>query len=340
MAARFDRALSEDFFVNHLDELRDLIQSIATIDGEDPCAFDIHLRENDKIMIYHGETCVLTVALKNKDHPFNAHKTYGQEDRDCSSAYLKLVGLHTWSRNEAKILMKEYLEKIPKSVHRSKYGNLKEGFWKNKLGVRFGRHFEESDPWLIVDREAVIGFENEKDKENFYGPMKDGCAAFVRKLQDEDTEKWGKSCKRLGNELDLLVLDKDKNLVCIELKHGKAKASEIYWGPAQVSLYRNIFGYEAVIGTVSVGIKKMVKQKVALGLLPRHALGRLPEPEVDFACPRAILAIAEPQRRHKDCWNSLKRVLTKLSQNVEVATIEEDGNDFIIRPLEDWLGSS
>jgi hypothetical protein len=84
----------------------------------------------------------------------------------------------------------------------------------------------------------------------------------------------------------------------------------------------------------------MVKQKVALGLLPRHALGRLPEPEVDFACPRAILAIAEPQRRHKDCWNSLKRVLTKLSQNVEVATIEEDGNDFIIRPLEDWLGSS
>jgi len=48
----------------------------------------------------------------------------------------------------------------------------------------------------------------------------------------------------------------------------------IYWGPLQVSLYKNAF--EKSLQYISKDIKDMVKQKIRLGLLPSEAAKRLP----------------------------------------------------------------
>ena len=156
---------------------------------------------------------------------------------------------------------------------------------------------------MIIDCEAVIGFDNAVKKDNFYREYNDNLQKIVEDFQKNDPKKWGTTNKIFGDELDLLAIGPDNQLLAIELKHGSS-TSGIYWGPLQLSLYAHVFGKN--LHSISDNIKKMVEQKIRLGLLPSEAEKRLPTG--NFENCSAVLAVAEPNER-SHCWEYLKVTL-------------------------------
>jgi len=125
---------------------------------------------------------------------------------------------------------------------------------------------------LVVDRQAIIEFGAHQTtaKKNFYNPF----IAENRRL----LSKWKPSgkvrkYKGSGDELDLLAIDCDQNLVCIELKRGSY--SPMYYAPLQARVYQQ--AYKSALGRISDGIKNVVEQKIAMKLLPGCAANRLPK---------------------------------------------------------------
>ena len=74
----------------------------------------------------------------------------------------------------------------------------------------------------------------------------------------------------------------------------------------------------------------LVRQKIALGLLPKHAEQRLP-PE-GFKSVKPVLAVANV-REKSGCWGKLKEVTALLDEPVPVVEIKEGpGNDLVLNP--------
>lgn len=114
--------------------------------------------------------------------------------------------------------------------------------------------------------------------------------------------KFGKneiSKKGIGNELDFLALDKDGNLLLIELKHG-TNTSGIYLSPLQIGLYFeifNMFPWEELQYSVS----QMIDQKKRIGLIN----SKWKTPEIKRIVP--VLQISEFNYRGsaKDKFNEV-----------------------------------
>lgn len=135
------------------------------------------------------------------------------------------------------------------------------------------------------------------------------------RLQEQDSTRWGKNeGKKFGNECDFPAIGPSGELFCIERKHG-SKASGVYWGPLQVSVYRDLF--ETALGAITEGIKSLVKQKVLLGLLPQDALSRLPQGEFRKVVP--VLAVAAPNEQSA-CWEMLGEVMRNSSGRGVIVT--------------------
>ncbi|MDI1320094.1 MAG: hypothetical protein PSW75_07870, partial [bacterium] len=79
--------------------------------------------------------------------------------------------------------------------------------------------------------------------------------------------------KMPGDECDLLAISDKKELVCLEVKYGNNGSIE--WSPYQAMAYR--FAFANAAERISGDIKKMVRQKVALGLVSSSALDLLPD---------------------------------------------------------------
>lgn len=150
------------------------------------------------------------------------------------------------------------------------YNNKKEGYYQNILSRRFGICGSSSDEFVILDKEVVIGYKDEAEKQLILGTMQSKYKALQCEFSQHYPEAYGKdlSKKSVGNELDFLGLDKHGNLLVIEYKHG-TNTSGIYLSPLQIGLYLDIFN--AYIARFSQELQstifKMLKQKQEIGLI-------------------------------------------------------------------------
>lgn len=290
---------------------------------DDSTAFDIHFRENNKLMYYHGTTCVLIATVNRQSVKFTADKRYRRSKHagDLFKSWRVENALEI--RNSVKL----YLAGIRSDVANRYYANGKEGFWQNKLCRYYGPKWDESKEWLIIDRECVLGFKTGKEKKEFYEQKRERYQNIRTRMQSADQKSWGAPKKKgFGDELDMLAISPSKELLTIELKHG-GNTSGIYWAPLQVSVYHDAFG--EVLESISEGIKTMVAQKVNAGLLPQTALSRLPQG--NFTSIRAVVAIGKPPSARSRCWKKMTEVLAtmtdlKLSPDIDIATFDmKDG---------------
>jgi len=333
MTVRYERSLnkeSEDL-LKPKGDLNFLIDGYETWLPGDPNAFDIHLREKNKIMIYHGGTRLITITCSknsaNKDKKFvklSADKSYSK----VGASYETLMT--EWASDDLVNKQKEYknyLIEAAKIAQDKFYNNRKEGWWSNRLSLYFGKNWNVEKEWLIFDREAVLGFKKSDEKGIFYEKMKEKYLGIRSKFRKDDPKIWGKedSRKSFGDELDFLAIGPEKELLCIELKHG-SYTSGIYWGPLQVSVYKDAF--HEVASSISGDIKDIVKQKIDLGLLPAEATKWLPDGK--FKEVKAIVVIADFNKKSSS-KDKIKKVQDELinrgSYYVSVAKIEEIGSD-------------
>jgi len=273
------------------------------IDG-DRFALDVQLRDGNKLMFYHGTTVLLNIA-----HGVNV----GDVSLSAASAYGNVPGnrelMRRWPAVEfgtLKELVPAYLRSAVAASGEKYYRNGQEGYWQNRLALAFGPDWRPGMDWLILDREAVVGFGNDAERSAIQSAAQQKFLAVRTLLQQENPSLWGKpDSKNLGNEADLLALGPDRELYVIELKHG-GNADGIYWGRLQAAVYGDIF--RQALGQISNDILELTVQKVELGLLPREALARVPSTGLRTVVP--VLMVAEPNDA-SSCWARLQDVLAR-----------------------------
>jgi hypothetical protein len=320
MPARYARILNP-IFVDQIRNTRlsELIASTSVAGSDDKQAIDWQIRENSQLMAYHGTTRLLVIRHDVNDGRFavSAAPAYSE-----AAGYVDLMRWHTSDEIEPMVnLINDYLKSAVGLAHSRYYRNGAEGYWQNRICERFGRGYRTGDPWCVIDREAVIGFDSQSEKDAIFLPLRAQYQAVKDNLQQSDPATWGAGGAALGHECDLLALSPDGQLLCIEVKHGTS-ASGIYWGGLQAAAYRDLFA--ASLDRIGSGIRALVSQKVALRLLPEDALAMIPDS--GFRGVASMLVISEPNQR-STCWQRLADVFAHCSasacQVVEIS--ETDG---------------
>lgn len=311
MPVRYKRVLSEPFerALSEHEPLHALIADYRTWIPGDPDALDLHLRENDELMYYHGTTRLLTVTWhKSGKVKLSAHTRYEQ---------IAPTGLFKTSTGEtvrharadfAQVIqqLSAYIAQAVAAANDRFYRNGKEGFWQNQICLARGPGGKAHHDWLVIDREVVLGHDDKSQLAAFWEAITSGYAAVQSTLQAQDPLRWGqpRQQKAFGNELDMLALGKGGELVCIELKE-RSNTNGICWGPLQAGVYRE--AWEAALPTVMADVVALVKQKVRLGLLPEAALARLPQTKTSPVM--GVLLVARAKPTSASAVNNLEHVL-------------------------------
>ncbi|MFI3298139.1 MAG: hypothetical protein R3Y59_11050 [bacterium] len=155
------------------------------------------------------------------------------------------------------------------------YNNKKEGYYQNYYSRKYGLLSSELSEFVVVDKESVVGYEDENEKNKQFAPIQRLYLDVREKLCASAPELYGKHFankkdgtekeKSLGSELDLLALDKNGNILLIELKDG-GNTNGIYLSPFQIGVYYDAFSqfsFDELFNTVI----RMAKQKQRLNLI-------------------------------------------------------------------------
>lgn len=150
------------------------------------------------------------------------------------------------------------------------YQNKKEGYYQNILSRRYGMCGALTDEFAIVDKEAVIGYANEKEKAKEYSSFRTRYKNLLKVISAKDPQRYGSNLRKkpIGNEVDFLALDRNGDLLIIEYKHG-TNTSGIYLSPVQIGLYYDLYNDFHIKKTELFrdAIFSMLKQKQEIGLI-------------------------------------------------------------------------
>jgi hypothetical protein len=147
------------------------------------------------------------------------------------------------------------------------YNNKKEGYYQNILSRKYGICGLPTDDFVIIDKEAVVGYKDEDEKAILMGPIQKKYKDLHKEISVSNPKLYGKydGKKNTGNELDFLALDKNGNILLIEFKDRESPAG-IYFSPMQIGMYYDIFcGLSKQ--SISKTVFEMLTQKQKIGLI-------------------------------------------------------------------------
>jgi len=147
------------------------------------------------------------------------------------------------------------------------YKSKKEGYYQNILSRKYGICGSSNTGFVIIDKEAVIGYLNQKEKVGLLGSIQSKYKQLQKDISLHNPVRYGKDLgkKPIGNELDFLALDKEGNILLIEYKHG-TNTSGIYLSPLQIGMYYDIFT-NFPRKDLESAIFEMLEQKQKIGLI-------------------------------------------------------------------------
>ena len=219
-------------------------------------------KKNQWISIYRGLSRVLTISNTIKPDVINL---------DGANAYKEIINGFYEQKKLSENFSKELLSLVEAVYTDSKfdqyYNNKKEGYFQNELSRKYGICGKSNDDFVIIDKEAVIGYKNEQEKIDLTGEILECYKKLQKELSQKDTKRFGKDLdkKSIGNKLDFLALDKQGNLLLIECKHG-TNTSGIYLSPFQIGMYFDLFD-QFPRGELDNSVFEMLEQKKRIGLI-------------------------------------------------------------------------
>lgn len=147
------------------------------------------------------------------------------------------------------------------------FKNKKEGYYQNELSKLYGICGSPYTDFVIIDKEAVIGYFDQAEKNILLGNIQQKYKQLQREISILNPIRYGKDLgkKAIGNELDFLALDKDGNILLIEYKHG-TNTSGIYLSPLQIGMYYDIFT-SFPKDELGRAVFYMLEQKQKIGLI-------------------------------------------------------------------------
>ncbi len=270
--------------------------------------FDIQFRPNNTIMIYFGGTCLLTVTFNEKS---NQIQFFSDSYRNKHPTEFKKIRTGSPIEDQKKACL-NFLETASSNVSPKWNKEGSEGYWEQRMCRLWGGPaWQEFMDILVIDRQAVISFDNDSQKNKFYQGIKTKYIDVINNLSYK--YRWKKK-KEFGDELDILAIGPDKELVCIELKTAKTD-KDFYYAPLQAAAYCEAFNAAARSNpSFFDDIKKIIEQKVEVGLLPNSALNRLPEYSFELIKAQLIIMDSSKLSLDSQVWSRISDVVERIGK--------------------------
>lgn len=218
-------------------------------------------KTNECISVYRGLTRIISILPQNSDSVLiDATDTYKNIEQNLyGQKYLNI----NFQKEIENLITK--IEREPK--FNRYYINKKEGFYQTELSRRYGICGKADTDFVIIDKEAVIGYSDKAEKNKFFGTLQQKYKELQQNISILNPQRYGKNLRKkaIGNELDFFALDKDGNILLIEYKHG-TNTSGIYLSPLQIGLYNDIFT-SFPKNKLETAIFGMLEQKQKIGLI-------------------------------------------------------------------------
>jgi hypothetical protein len=193
--------------------------------------------------------------------------------------------------------------------------NKKEGYFQNLFSRQFGICAKGTEDFVVVDKEAVIGFENKGIKAKYFGEQRKRFMKINQYLSRVAPKRYGSKLneKALGNELDFLAVGRNGEILLVEFKHGSSTKG-IYLSPIQIGLYLSLFqDYISRYQQDFIrNIEDMIKQKKDMGLIPESFPTASPNGSLV-----PVLIIAE--------YNPISSAMDKFKSVLKICREEIDG---------------
>jgi len=271
-------------------------------------ALDMQFRPGNLLYLYHGSGRILTIKFNRRGEVVKTDAA--QSFRRTFPAQYAALDKAVQDREEDSYrqALKEILLGIRRDGRKAWtaiFWNRKEGYWQNRLSESLGRLARDQESWVVVDRESEITFPSEREKEVFFAKVKGGLPDRIKQLQQQGRFNKGTSLNAF--KPDFLAIGPLGELVCLELKHG-SNSRDLYWSPFKAAIYRDSFRLACQDTSFVRGLCEMVRQKVALGILPRFVEERLPDNGGNFPCIEATVVIAEPGLVSRESWRKIARI--------------------------------
>jgi hypothetical protein len=177
-------------------------------------------------------------------------------------------------------LFENYLTKIETEKIFDRYyiatnGVRKEGYYQTLIGRRYTFDYQETDDFIIIDKEFVVGFNDEVVKAEWNKDIVNDQLKNISLLRSTYDGNLPKEIKAEYGEFDFLGLNKNGDILIMELKQddpGKTALSPVqtafYYKQLSKLLSSDNFLYEH--------IKTIVEQKINMGLISKSFLKYFP----------------------------------------------------------------
>ncbi len=256
----YNRTISKDFS-ELLEENGQLRWLFDYVKNHDELDFLIG-KNNSKewVSIYRGLTRIVSIKLNKTSITIDGADSY------------KVISPKLYGEKSVIDNFQNDIENLVTQIEKNRqfdryYKNKKEGFYQNELSKKFGMCGNPDTDFVIVDKEAVIGYSNQEQKDNLFGKIQQKYKQLQREISVLNPERYGNDLdkKAIGNELDFLGLDKEGNILLIEYKHG-TNTSGIYLSPLQIGMYNDIFT-NFPKKDLEIAVFEMLEQKQKIGLI-------------------------------------------------------------------------
>ncbi len=263
---------------------------------------DFQVGRNDQkqwISIYRGLTRLVTVRPSRKSQELTV---------DAAPCY-KAVSPELFGRKSISDLGLEPIEKIRQYLEEQgskdrHYGNKREGYYQNELSRMYGICGSSDSGFVVVDKEAVVGYKDTDERNMLLGPLQDQYKELLGKLIKKNPKRYGSKLGSLGNELDFLAVDQGGNILLVEYKHHGSEIKGIYRSPLQIGLYYEIFSSPQLRSRLQESVLAMLVQKQEMGLV--NAEWKKPELSGKII---PVLIVSEP-KAESSAYKKLYEVLT------------------------------
>jgi hypothetical protein len=271
---------------------------------------------NEWVSVYRGLSRMVSIQPTNDIskillHAADAYKKIAQQKS------LNIYGIKPVTFNFQKELLALIGEISGTKKYDKYYNHKKEGYFQNKLSRKYSICGDPGTDFVIIDKEAVIGYSNQAKKNKLFGLLQLKYKKCQKEISDADPKRYGKNLqkKAIGNELDFMALDKEGNILLIECKDGSGEnTSGIYLSPLQIGLYYEVFS-NFPKKELENAVYEMLAQKKKIGLI--NPLWKTPE-KIKEIIP--VLVVSEYKYK-----GSAKQKFDEVLQNLR----QKFGNSFL-----------
>lgn len=215
------------------------------------------------------------------------------------------------------------MEKIREERELGRYyigadGKRKEGYYQNLISRRYSLYCEPDDDFIIIDKEFVLGYSEDKVKERITRPIKKKYDDIIQSLSDK--YDYCKNIKQPGTECDFVGLTRQGDILLLELKRYE-DTTKIFLSPLQAGKYDDLTKeyVRRYYDNFNKDVLNMVIQKKYMEILkPKW---EIPEKLTGNIIP-AVVVGGKPSEAAKERFDIVRKVVGK---DIPLYTCNEKG---------------